>query len=208
MQRGLVGSEMCIRDRWYQRRVHGSPIDEEREIAYQKPSNHFPYRNKFREFHSIKRSQRNNVPDPKLLEACNEASRIEPSPIDKLSNDNRRHLQGIIKNALNLAQGIAFNSHANRFEPKTLHERTPGPGQYEFSSSSRKIPVPHISPEKQRRGAAGVNAEVGPGEYDIESSLLKRSYNITLPNNIITTRKERLIQDRVKEILQIFLLVF
>eukprot|EP00831_Metopus_contortus_P076361 TRINITY_DN7045_c0_g1_i1.p1 TRINITY_DN7045_c0_g1~~TRINITY_DN7045_c0_g1_i1.p1 ORF type:complete len:236 (-),score=74.60 TRINITY_DN7045_c0_g1_i1:360-1067(-) len=23
MQRGLVGSEMCIRDRWYQRRVHG-----------------------------------------------------------------------------------------------------------------------------------------------------------------------------------------
>eukprot|EP00831_Metopus_contortus_P062097 TRINITY_DN54060_c0_g1_i2.p1 TRINITY_DN54060_c0_g1~~TRINITY_DN54060_c0_g1_i2.p1 ORF type:complete len:109 (-),score=27.57 TRINITY_DN54060_c0_g1_i2:107-433(-) len=24
MQRGLVGSEMCIRDRWYQRRVHGN----------------------------------------------------------------------------------------------------------------------------------------------------------------------------------------
>eukprot|EP00831_Metopus_contortus_P003439 TRINITY_DN11268_c0_g1_i1.p2 TRINITY_DN11268_c0_g1~~TRINITY_DN11268_c0_g1_i1.p2 ORF type:complete len:208 (-),score=60.17 TRINITY_DN11268_c0_g1_i1:299-922(-) len=43
MQRGLVGSEMCIRDRWYQRRVHGgklrkkSPKQQPQKVSTFKP---------------------------------------------------------------------------------------------------------------------------------------------------------------------------
>lgn len=115
----------------------------------------------------------------------------------------------IIQNALNLVNGIAFDSHGHRFEvPQWARvERTPGPGQYEARLPERRAATETVMPIQTTGKDEGrikfdlgqLGENVGPGSYFREAdSLLKHSHNVTLPNNIIFKRKEELVRDKLK----------
>ena len=117
----------------------------------------------------------------------------------------RKKNKEIIKNALNIANKIAFNSHKNRFEDKTIiyHDATPGPGYYNTPNSkpTRNKAAMQVAsqPEDRARWTAmdGETTKLGPGFYYENSTWIRPSYNITMPNNVIYKRKEQIIQSRL-----------
>ncbi len=107
----------------------------------------------------------------------------------------------IIQNALNLVNGIAFDSHARRFDPapREVPDCTPGPGDYEVAAGirleKRVAPVAVLRVPEQPQN----DKNVGPGSYFQDpSTLMRHSHNITIPNNVIQKRKEKLVREKLR----------
>ena len=86
---------------------------------------------------------------------------------------------------------MSFESSAdrfNRYEPFPGHRATttPGPGYYRKAQSQKPTTRPVIL-KAQRfaghgdyKGKRTTNPDVGPGHYAIESTLVKKSFNMTI----------------------------
>ncbi len=119
-----------------------------------------------------------------------------------------KRVKDMIQNALNLINGIAFDSHGHRFVRRAGHstDLTPGPGQYEAGSEAApKRPFPVYVPCNPGLEASLLSVHghekwkgPGPGTYYSGSSLIKNSFNVTLPNNLISKRKEDVIKTRIQ----------
>jgi len=124
---------------------------------------------------------------------------------------SKRHkVKVFIQNAVNAISGIAFNAHSQRFKPKSQYViRTPGPGEYGKNNNLKNLAfsqsaVPKRAIKERFKGNElfdGTKISAmdikGPGSYFKDNSLIKNSYNITMPQNILKIRKEELIKMRL-----------
>jgi len=118
----------------------------------------------------------------------------------------RERNKDIIRNALLIANKIAFNSHKNRFESKSIVKRdlTPGPGHYDTinkivrkNKGAQQI-IPYQS-EGRAQWVMNDKEKLGPGLYYEDNEWIRPSYNVTMPNNVIYKRKEKIIQSRLDQ---------
>ncbi len=151
------------------------------------------------------------------LYAGPQRTETHPNPEGK----NPRRVREMIQNALNLINGVAFGSHGPRKPDRLALGRSPGPGQYETnrSCSQRKRQAQKSWDEGQfagllqqgslSRGCSKMRMMEGPGPgayFRQGNSLIKHSYNVTLPGNMICKRKEEIIRDRLGTDLEVELL--
>lgn len=109
---------------------------------------------------------------------------------------------------MNLMNGIAFGSHGARFKAEVkMNEQTlsPGPGQYNIPNmpSQRRGNQGEVATSKGGERVVWEQKESvkypGPGSYFAEGpSMVKRSFNITLPQNAIAKQKENVLSVRCK----------
>ena len=144
-------------------------------------------------------------PEKKLASHKPTMSEIKEQPTKLTDTRPVRKVKEIIQNTLNLINGIAFGSHKDRFRnpyPTRKVNISPGPGQYEVVKANKK---PFISSEAMKSSERldhkqkNSKKSPGPGSYFNEvPSLIKRSYNITLPQNAIMKQKENVLNIRAK----------
>lgn len=127
---------------------------------------------------------------------------IEEKPEGENEVQQLQKNKEIVRNALLIANKIAFNSHKNRFENKSIVKRdfTPGPGYYNATKTiikrnlGIKQTVPY-QPEDRGQWAMAGSDKLGPGLYYEDSEWIRPSYNVTMPNNVLYKKKEK-IQSR------------
>lgn len=129
------------------------------------------------------------------------------SPIENLREtvDKKEKVKSFIQNIVNSISGVAFNSHTERFKhnKKNLY-RCPGPGEY--TTIMNKLPILMKLPKYTQRFKDNYlfdgrkidkNIKAAAGCYNCESSWIKKSFNISFPDNILDKRKENLLNMRI-----------
>lgn len=127
-----------------------------------------------------------------------------------MEGKDRRNVHEVMQNAINTINGIAFDGHASRFSGRGGNslDPSPGPGQYDIMVSNaddmkRVSPIPaderNQSPATRNLFFISRTRKVpGPGAYfrQQDASLIRSSFNVTLPHNVIALRKEEIIRSR------------
>jgi len=138
---------------------------------------------------------------------------------DNMSITHVHKYKEIIQNAMNLVNGIAFNSHKTKFGLKNnILEQTPGPGYYQnitiMPGTTRRAQnlintggslISNSAQPKLEKSERinwnvvdGNGENIGPGSYHQDKMWIKGSYNVTMPNNMIHRRKEIIIKARLE----------
>ena len=117
-----------------------------------------------------------------------------------------RKSKEIMQNALNIANMIAFNSHKTKEYKRCFitPNKTPGPGTYdEIKESPRRVNHPLVLKDEDRSKWMKENnskEKLGPGNYYKDSVWITPSYNVTMPNNIIYKRREKIIKEKLENL--------
>jgi len=135
---------------------------------------------------------------------------LQPQDTQKTTQQpskNPKKVKEMIQTALNLINGIAFGSHGKRFQNEKQEKtmKLPGPADYNINinSTPRKInliedPI-QVGIIKEKIPVQENTRQPGPGAYFTEEpTLIKRSFNVTLPNNIIIKRRDDIIKERIR----------
>ena len=142
----------------------------------------------------------------------------EPKSLDPFRLiDSTVEARTIIQNVVNNLNGIAFGTHSERFGRNPLHKhKSPGPGSYGSMGrrSSKGVSFPMdmrysrickttqanmVRGGGQFRAGSDIVGRGGPGAYYKDEGLVRHSFNITLPNNILVKRRDELINDRLNQ---------
>ena len=126
--------------------------------------------------------------------AINMEENAQQHPI--VYGQNAKEVKEFCQCVYNTFKGIAFNSRSNRFKYRQ-HDFTPGPGQYQEGLKLKSAGVKILTAARDTNWLVEHNKVVGPGTYFKEESLVKPSYNVTLPHNILDKRREELVQSKL-----------
>merc|ERR1719161_1167587 len=80
---------------------------------------------------------------------------------------------------------LSFTSSKNRFDTKEIfhgqrYNLNPGPGEYETLKRSKSLPGAAGTRSQRLEGNGNKTMkEVGPGSYNIEGTMLKKTFNVT-----------------------------
>merc|ERR1719387_2181789 len=80
---------------------------------------------------------------------------------------------------------LSFSSGKNRFDTKEIfcgqhYNLNPGPGDYEAPKRAKSLPgAAKVQSRRLQQPGGGTLKEVGPGSYDIEGTMLKKTYNVS-----------------------------
>jgi len=80
---------------------------------------------------------------------------------------------------------LSFSSGRNRFDTKEIfcgqnYNLNPGPGDYEASRRGRSLPgAAKTQSQRLQRKDGGTAKDVGPGSYNIEGTMLKKTFNVS-----------------------------
>lgn len=82
-------------------------------------------------------------------------------------------------------QHLSFTSGRDRFDAKEIfagqqYNRNPGPGDYDTLKRSKSLPgAASTRSRRLHEHGSGTMKEVGPGSYNIEGSMLKKTFNVS-----------------------------
>jgi len=92
---------------------------------------------------------------------------------------------------------LSFASGKNRFDTKEIfcgqhYNLNPGPGDYEAPKRGRSLPgAAKMRSRRLQEPGGGTLKEVGPGSYNIEGTMLKKTFNVSTeaPSEVMSARK-------------------